>query len=109
MLLIAMTAVVMGVLISALSRNEFQVMQFIPVVILPQVFFTGIIPIDTLPYNLGYLARVMPLYYGCLGLKGVLVYGYGLADVLPQILVLLGVITLLFAANIMAVKKYRAA
>jgi ABC-2 type transport system permease protein len=109
MLLLAMTAVVMGLLISALSRNEFQVIQFIPVVIIPQVFFSGIIPIDTLPYNLGVLAWVMPIYYGCFGLKKVLIFGDGIAELLPQILILLAIIALLFTANLAAVKKYRAA
>jgi ABC-2 type transport system permease protein len=108
MLLLAMTAVVMGLLISALSRNEFQVIQFIPVVIIPQVFFSGIIPIDTLPYNLGILAWVMPIYYGCFGLKKVLIFGDGIAEVFPQVLILLAIIALLFTANIAAVKKYRA-
>ncbi|MDR0221712.1 MAG: ABC transporter permease [Lachnospiraceae bacterium] len=107
MLLLAMTAVVTGVLVSALSKNEFQVMQFIPVIIIPQVFFSGIIPIDTIPYNLGALAKVMPIYYGCMGLRAVLIYGQGLAEILPQILVLLLMIALLFAANVAAVKKYR--
>lgn len=108
MMLIAIMAVVMGVLVSAVSRNEFQVMQFIPVVILPQIFFSGLIPVDTLPYHLDYVSVVMPLYYGCMGLKDVLVYGYGLLAILPEILVLCGIILALFAINIAVVKRYRA-
>jgi ABC-2 type transport system permease protein len=41
MLLVAFIAVMFGILISAVSKNEFQVMQFIPIVIVPQFFFTG--------------------------------------------------------------------
>ena len=109
MLLLAVLAVVTGVLVSAISRNEFQVMQFIPIIVVPQIFFSGLIPVDTLPFHLNYLSRIMPLYYGCTGLKGVLVYGYGAGQVLPQILVLLCFIAALFVANIFAVDKYRAA
>ena len=31
---------------STLAKSEFQMMQFIPLVILPQLFFSGIIPLD---------------------------------------------------------------
>jgi len=108
MLMLAVMAVTMGVLVSAISKNEFQVMQFIPTVIIPQIFFSGLIPVDTLPYNLNYVSMIMPLYYGCEALKGILVYGYGFTQILPQILTLLGIIAVLFALNIAAVKRYRA-
>lgn len=108
MLLIAIVAVVMGVLISAISKNEFQVMQFIPIIIVPQMFFSGLIPVDTLPYHLDILSKIMPLYYGAMGLKGILVYGYGISKVLPQIAVLCGFILVFFIANMIVVKKYRA-
>jgi ABC-2 type transport system permease protein len=107
-LLIAIVAVMFGLLVSAVSKNEFQVMQFIPIVIIPQFFFMGIIPVDTLPYHMGELARIMPLYYGSLGLKEVMVYGGGLEDILPHILGICVFIVVLFAANMLAVKKYRA-
>lgn len=108
MLLIALTAVMFGLLVSAVSKNEFQVMQFIPIVIIPQFFFAGLIPVDTLPFHLVYLSRIMPLYYGSMGLRGVMVYGGGLGEVFPYILALCVYIVVLFAANILAVKKYRA-
>jgi ABC-2 type transport system permease protein len=38
MLFLAVLAVVIGIFVSALSRNEFQVMQFIPVIVIPQCF-----------------------------------------------------------------------
>jgi ABC-2 type transport system permease protein len=107
-LLIAIGAVMFGLLVSAVSKNEFQVMQFIPIVIIPQFFFMGIIPVDTLPYHMGELARIMPLYYGSLGLQEVMVYGGGLREVLPDILGICVFIAVLFGANMLAVKKYRA-
>jgi ABC-2 type transport system permease protein len=109
MLLLALLAVVTGILISAISRNEFQVVQFIPVIIIPQIFFAGLIPLDTMPYNLHFLSKIMPLYYGCTALKNVLIFGYGLSEVMPQILVLLLFTGVLFAVNIFVVNKYRAA
>jgi ABC-2 type transport system permease protein len=56
MILLAFSAIVTGMLVSIFANNEFQVVQFIPVVIIPQIFFSGMIPIDTLPYHLGLLS-----------------------------------------------------
>lgn len=108
MMLIAFTAVLFGILVSAVSKNEFQVMQFIPTVIVPQFFFAGLIPVDTLPYHLSYLSRIMPIYYGSMGLKGVMIYGDGFWEVFPDLAALVVYAGILFAANILAVKKYRA-
>ncbi|MCL2796499.1 MAG: ABC transporter permease [Firmicutes bacterium] len=109
MLLLAVVAVMFGVLVSAVSKSEFQVMQFVPLVIIPQIFFSGLIPVETLPYHLNFISYLMPLYYGCTGLKNVLVYGYSMLQVWPQILILCGFAAALFVLNIFAVKKYRAA
>lgn len=109
MLLIAFSAVLFGILVSAVSRTEFQVMQFIPIVIVPQFFFTGLIPIDTLPYHLSLLSRIMPLYYGSMALRGVMVYGYGFSGIANHVLALGAYVAVLFCANMLAIKRYRAA
>lgn len=45
-LLFALVALAFGILLSTLANSEFQMMQFIPIVVVPQVFFSGIIPLD---------------------------------------------------------------
>ncbi len=52
-----------------------------------------------------FLSRIMPLYYGSMGLRGVMVYGNGLSGVWTHILALCAYIAVLFAANILAVKR----
>ena len=107
MILLAFSAIVTGMLVSIFANNEFQVVQFIPVVIIPQIFFSGMIPIDTLPYHLGLLSYVMPVYYGCTALKAVIIQGSSLAEVWPELLILLAFILLLSVLNSFALKKYR--
>lgn len=107
MTLLAFTAVSMGALVSIFSNSEFQVMQFIPIVIIPQIFFSGIISIDTLPFGLGKLAYMMPVYYGCTALEQVLIRGAGFRDIAADLLILLVFIAALFALNTVALKKYR--
>ena len=108
MLLISFVAVSLGILVSSVSKNEFQVMQFIPLAIVPQIFFSGLIPVDTLPYHLDYLSKIMPLYYGCSGLKKVLIHGANFIDIIPYISMLLLFVIIFYAANILVIKKYRA-
>ncbi|WP_153059644.1 ABC transporter permease, partial [Streptococcus suis] len=42
--LLALVALAFGILLSTLAKSEFQMMQFIPLVVMPQLFFSGIIP-----------------------------------------------------------------
>jgi ABC-2 type transport system permease protein len=107
MILLAFTAVSMGALVSIFANSEFQVMQFIPVIIIPQMFFSGLIPIDTLPFGLGKLAYIMPVYYGCTALENVMIKGFGIEQIWQYLLILLAFILVLFIINTLALKKYR--
>ena len=107
MLLLALSAVSFGSLISVFANTELQVVQFVPVAIIPQVFFSGLIPLDTIPYGLGNLGYLTPVFYGCTALKGVMVYGQGFPNIWPYLLGLIVYIALLSALNTLALKKYR--
>ena len=107
MVLLAVCAVELGSLVSIFANGEFQVAQFIPVIIIPQIFFTGIIPLDTIPYGLGNLCFLMPMYYGATPLKLIMQQGAGWADIWPWLAALLGCIIILFTVNTLSLKKYR--
>jgi ABC-2 type transport system permease protein len=80
-LLLAIGAVNLGIMLSTFARTELQVIQFIPVVIVPQGLLGGLLwPVDSLPDLLQPIARVLPLTYGIEGLRGVLIRGAGLDD-----------------------------
>lgn len=49
-LLLSLTALTLGTLISAFANNEFQMIQFIPIVIVPQIFFfSGLFRLENMP------------------------------------------------------------
>src|SRR5438045_1412600 len=55
-------AVNLGIFLSTFARNELQAIQFIPLVILPQVLLSGLIwPVQGMPQWLQVIARLMPL------------------------------------------------
>jgi ABC-2 type transport system permease protein len=86
MLLLALGAVNLGIFISTFARTELQVLQFIPIVLIPQGLLAGIFwPIDTLPDVLEAIARLLPLTYAVDGLRQVLVKGADLATPALQV------------------------
>lgn len=88
--LLTLAAVNMGIFFSSFAKNEFQAIQFIPLVILPQVFLDGMLwPISTLPDYLQVLSYLMPLTYANDALMGIMVQGMGIADIWVDIVVLL--------------------
>jgi len=106
-LTIAGTSLAMGTLFSAFARNEFQLFQFIPIVIIPQVMFCGLFNLRESPLVLQYLAKIFPLTYGADALRKVMLRGAGLSDVLVDLLIMLGFTALFFVLNIQVLKKYR--
>jgi len=84
-------AVSLGLAISAFARNELQAVQFVPLVLLPQVFLSGLlVPVDQLSDVLRAFSTVMPLTYANEALRSVMVKGYALTD--PLILLDIGIL-----------------
>jgi ABC-2 type transport system permease protein len=80
-LVLALGAVSLGIFLSTFARTELQVLQFIPIVIVPQGLLAGIFwPIDTLPTILQPFSRLLPLTYAVEALRSVMIAGAGLAS-----------------------------
>jgi ABC-2 type transport system permease protein len=108
-LLLATTALAIGMFISAFARSEFQVFQFIPIVIIPQVFFSGLFPLETMPAFLRTLGELLPLTYGAHAMREVMIRGSGIDVIWSDLAVLAGFTLLCLAANVLALKQYRSA
>lgn len=107
MILMAFSAVSVGALVSIFANNELQLVQFIPVIIIPQIFFSGLIPIDTIPFGLGNLCYLTPIYYGCTALEMIMIQGKGVVEIWPWLVGSVVFIGVLFLTNVTALKKYR--
>jgi ABC-2 type transport system permease protein len=74
--LMALTAVNLGIFLSMFARTEFQAVQFIPLVIVPQFLLSGILfPVSTEPKPLQVVSDVLPLTYAVNALRDVMVKG----------------------------------
>ena len=84
-------AVSLGLAISAFARNELQAVQFVPLVLLPQVFLSGLlVPVEQLNDVLRPISALLPLTYANEALRSVMVKGYALTD--PLILRDIGIL-----------------
>ena len=93
--------------VSSYAHNELQVMQFIPIVIVPQVFFCGLFSIRNMADPLQILSKCMPLTYASNALRGVMTCGYNLQQISSDLLVLIGFIVVFAILNIITLKKHR--
>jgi len=95
-LVLGLGAVSLGIFLSTFARTELQILQFIPIVIVPQGLLGGFFwPIEGLPNLLQPVARVLPVTYAIDGLRQVMIAGADLGS--PQVLLDLGVLTAIAA------------
>lgn len=87
--LLALMAVNLGIFFSTFARNEFQVVQFIPLVIVTQILLSGALwPIKDMPAWLQPVAWLMPLTHANRALRDVMIKGFDLAQIAPFVLAL---------------------
>ena len=108
-LLLAAGSLALGTLLSAFARNEFQLFQFIPIVIVPQIMFSGIFDLRNAPTWAKILSKIFPMTYGADALKDVMLRGKSLMDVKYDLIILTGYALLFLILNTLALKKYRRA
>jgi len=99
-----MMALTLGILISTAANNEFQMIQFIPIIIVPQVFFSGLFQLSPVWEMVG---KFMPLHYVAEALTKVMIKGGNIFDIFFDILVMLGLSLLFILVNIRLLKRYR--
>lgn len=105
--IIAICSLSFGMFVSSYANNELQVMQFIPIVIVPQVFFCGLFNIRTMAEPLQILSKCMPLTYASNALRNVMTCGASLGDISLDLIVLIGFTTVFTILNILTLKKHR--
>ncbi len=105
--LLAMTALTLGTLLSSFANNELQMMQFIPLIVIPQVFFSGLFNLDTMAEWLRSISTVIPLTYGADALREIMIRGNGWSAIANDVYVLLAFSLSFMILNVFALKKHR--
>jgi ABC-2 type transport system permease protein len=99
-------AVNLGIFTSTFAKNEFQMVQFIPLIIIPQVFLSGVIwPVEQMPNYLQWIAAVLPLTYAVEGLRDIMLNGQSIINVTLDLGVLVGFAILISALAAITLRR----
>ncbi|MBI4215878.1 MAG: ABC transporter permease [Chloroflexi bacterium] len=107
-LLLTIGAVNLGIFLSTFARNELQVVQFIPLVTVPQGLLSGLIwAVKDMPEALQLLAGLLPMTYANEALREVMIKGLGLDAplVARDIMVLLVFAALMVALGVATLRR----
>jgi ABC-2 type transport system permease protein len=106
--LLAVGAVNLGIFLSTFARTELQIVQFIPIVIVPQGLLGGIFwPLDRLPDVLQAIAHVMPVTYAVEALREVMLKGsdFSSPTVQTDLLLLAGIAVVFVLLATVTIKR----
>lgn len=106
-ILVALVALAFGILLSTFAESEFQMIQFIPLIIVPQLLFSGLIPLDSMPNWAQIFAGIMPLKYAGDAQASIILYGKSITTEGLNIAVLLLFLVILTIINVIGLKRYR--
>lgn len=89
MWLLALASVALGLLISSFVKRQVQIIPFIPLVLLPSVFLSGIIVnINQLPVPAQIIGKLTPLHYANNVIEQVTAAGWQISSVMVDVLLL---------------------
>jgi ABC-2 type transport system permease protein len=107
--LLVVGVVNLGITLSFYARNELQVIQFIPLVLLPQVFLGGLFwPVATLWPPLRWLSQLFPVTHAVAALRDVMIAGQGFTQILGQLLALAAFALAMVLAGVAVLRRQRA-
>lgn len=92
----------MGLMFSSIAKNELQAVQFIPLVFIPSILLAGIFwPVEAIPEFLRPISYFIPLTYAVDGCRSVMIRGWGVEEVLAQLIILI-----LFAVGMLLLSTF---
>jgi ABC-2 type transport system permease protein len=104
--LLAVVSVMLGIFISTFAKNEGHVFPFIPLIILPSVFLTGlIIETNNLPGWAAFIGKCLPLHYAVNIIHEIIKSGYSVDDTYFDFTILVGYIFLLWILASITLKE----
>ncbi|MFQ5909314.1 MAG: ABC transporter permease [Thermoplasmata archaeon] len=96
----------LGFMLSTIARNEFQAVQFIPLVFLPSIILAGVIwPLESMPPVIRPVSYAIPLTYAAEALRSVMIRGWGPLEIGVDILALCVFAILTFSLSILTMRK----
>jgi ABC-2 type transport system permease protein len=105
---LVISAVSLGLFVSAFARNELQAVQFMPLVLVPQLFLSGLlVPVEQLNDVLRPISTFLPLTYANEALRAVMIKGLPLSDplIVRDLAVLVAVAVITVVGAILSIRR----
>jgi ABC-2 type transport system permease protein len=89
MALFTLTNVLLAVFLSNFAKNELQAVQMAPILSLPAMALSGVLtPVNSLPVYVRPISKIIPLTYGNQIFEGIMLKGWGISELWPQITII---------------------
>lgn len=99
----------LGIALSFYARNELQVIQFIPLVFIPQILLGGLVwPVETLLPIFRWISQAFPLTHAVAALRSVMIGGAGIGEVGGRVGALATFSAAMLVLGVTALRKQRA-
>ena len=96
----------LGMLLSAAARSEFQAIQFIPLLLIPQILFAGaLFPLEAIPVAFRPVSDILPLTYAARAVQDILLRGWGVGQVALDLVALAIYAALMLGGAIALVRR----
>lgn len=103
--LYALVHIFLAIFLSNFARNELQAVQMAPLIALPSMALSGmLIPVATFPAWVQTIAKFVPMYYGVNLFQGIMLKGYGVANLAFDFVVVAVIAVLFLILAMMTVK-----
>jgi ABC-2 type transport system permease protein len=104
--LLGACAHVLGSFFSNFARSEYQVVQFIPMVITPQIVLCGLFwPLKSIPESLRPISYILPLTYSSNALRAVMIKGAAASQIMPDKMAHAAFFVLFFVLSTLMLKR----
>jgi len=96
----------LGMILSVLSKSQEQYMALSMLVSLPSMFLAGVfLPVETMPPLLQGFTKVLPITYASDALRGIMIKGFAISQVVPDIMFLASFALLTLGLSVMLFKR----
>ena len=103
--LFSLLHVLLAVFLSNFAKNELQAIQIAPLIALPSMALSGLlVPVNSFPFFVQIIAKFIPLYYGNRIFEGIMLKGWNIIQLWPDILIITIMALIFLVSAIFTVK-----
>jgi ABC-2 type transport system permease protein len=89
-----------------LAKNEFQAIQFFPIILFPSILLSGVFwPIEAVPELIRPVSSFIPLTYAVDAMRSVMIRGWGIGNTWWDLLVLATFASVMLALSAYSLRK----